>query len=217
MRTPFAVFFCFALIGIGVDFMFNGILKVVWLAIYGPVYLGIASTLYNSLYKTSFRASAKLGAFAFLGGAAAGHCLWTGHTETRIYPMSRGGMSGSTITLRSPRFSRTLVVTSELLRKTLPEGLEETRASSSSSGNSSGNGIPVAIQVVQDYGCIRTFKVSTVAGVDVMNDPGSLWVWRSDEATSASSPGPGAPLNGPLLDGIDEENQRKPWCMIHWY
>ena len=71
--------------------------------------------------------------------------------------------------------------------------------------------IPVTVEVIKDYGCIVSFKVATVAGVDVMNDPQSSWVWRQPK----DQPGPEEPHGG--FEGMAEENGQRFWCEIQWF
>jgi hypothetical protein len=183
----------FAALGVGVDCLINGVLKILWLIIYGPVYLGIAASIYNYLHVSRWRPFAWTMAVAFLSGAALGHLALTGRAQIRVYQMKL--VSDAPITLQSPEFSDCLFVTSDRLRNALAQ-----RASQEN--------IPVAIQVIRNYGCIESFKVTSVAGVDVMSDPQAMWVWK---------PVAEFPARGAAHSGMKEENQRLPWCRIRWF
>jgi hypothetical protein len=161
--------------------------------IYGSVYLTLAAGLYSYLHERfgdSFGAKA---AVALLLGCLSGHLLFASHQEMRLYSMSL--ISDSRIILQSPELSQTLyIVGDNVLKAVGPLELKKN--------------IPITIQVMKDYGCIFSFKVATVAGIDVMNDPGSSWVWRQEDARAE-------PVGG--FSGLKEENARRPWCMIQWF
>jgi hypothetical protein len=179
--------------GVLTDFIFNGLLKIVWIAIYGSVYLTIASGLYSYLHERFGTLFALRAGSAFLAGCLIAHLLFAGHREMRVYSMSL--ISDSGIILQSPELSQTLYISSDQVLKVL--GKLDMKAV-----------IPVSIQVTKDYGCIFSFKVATVAGIDVMNDSGSNWVWRQDGSRTA-------PVGG--FSGLNEENARRFWCTIAWF
>ena len=175
------------------DFLVNGVLKVVYIPIYVPAYLVFASGLYHYLALSRWKQSALSSSVIFLAGTALGHLTMTGRHELRTYEMDL--VRDTPISLHSSDFSQTLTVTSDKLRTELAR-----------SGIRSG--IPVTIQVIKDYSCIRFFEVSTVADVDVMMDSKADWVWRQEGPLAADSRG---------LSGMDEENRRLPWCRIRWF
>lgn len=184
-----------ALFGVGVDFLVNGVLKIIWIAIYGAVYVTIAATLYNYALSTRWRSFglALTISAVFLLGTALGHIAFQGKTQVRVYSMNL--VSTEPILLRSPDFSDGLFVTSEKLHAELAKP-------------GSPRVIPVRILVVQSYGCVQSFKVASVAGVDVITDPQASWVWKVV---------PGTSVRGKASVGMKEENQRLPWCLIQWF
>jgi hypothetical protein len=183
-----------ASLGVGFDFVVNGVLKIIWIGIYGAVYLTIGATLYD--YILSNRRSFGLAVtmtVAFLAGTALGHIVFQGKTDARVYSMNL--VSSNPIVLQSPEFSDGLFVSSDTLQTEL--------AAHGSRGD-----FPVTIKVVKSYGCIQSFNVTSVAGVDVISDPKASWVWR---------PVPGAAAGGVARAGMEEENLRLPWCRIKWF
>jgi hypothetical protein len=200
------------LIGVWADFLFNGVLKIVWVLIYGATYFTLAALLYSSLHqKYGDRFGAQAGAL-FLAGCLMGHLVFVGRRETRTYSMSLI-VGDSRIVLRSPELSQTLYVASEGVLKALAK--MDTRG-----------GVLVTVQLTKDYGCVWSFKVSTVAGVDVMNDPESSWVWKKGD-TLSSPPGGFSGFSGLSglsglpgfsgVSGFNDENSRKFWCQIRWF
>lgn len=186
--------FVLALSGVAADFLVNGVLKIIWIIIYGTTYLGIAASLYNRALSTPLRDRASWLALAFLAGAALGHVALTGRSQLRTYTMTV--LTASPLALGSSEFTDQLLVTSSRLQQEL------SRPGAPAS-------VPVTIQVVENYGCIESFKVSSIAGIDVLSDPQASWVWKPPQG------GPTAPTSGSA--GLTEENKRLPWCQIHWF
>jgi hypothetical protein len=174
-----------------VDFLVNGVLKILWIPIYGPVYISISLAIYNYILRSRRSSFALKGAISFLIGAAIGHLVLTGRKEVRVYPMNL--TNDNPISLRSPSFSQSLLITSDKVRNAIGDRKSD---------------IPVTIQIVKDFGCIQSFKVATVAGVDVMFDTSADWVWRDEKIVSVPSGG---------FSGMDEENLKLLWCRIRWF
>jgi hypothetical protein len=97
------------------------------------------------------------------------------------------------------------MITSDKVRTAIGDHLSNIQANIQANSQAD---IPVAIQVIKDYGCIRSFKVTTVAGVDVMFDNKADWVWREQKITTTPEGG---------FDGMEEENHRVLWCRIKWF
>jgi hypothetical protein len=180
-------------LGVLTDFIFNGVLKIVWIAIYGSVYLTLSGGIYTYLLTSQWKQYAVKSGIAVLLGSIVSHLLFTGQVEIRHYDMRL--TSEAQLVLQAPELSQTLYVASENAVKAL--GKFEKNVS-----------VPVTVQVVKDYGCILSFKVITVAGVDVMGDAQSSWVWKQ---VDSRSPPPGG------FSGLNEENSRRPWCTIKWF
>lgn len=185
--------FVLALSGVAADFLVNGVLKLIWIVIYGATYLGIAASIYNRALTGRWRESAGRLAVAFLAGAALGHVALTGRSHLRSYSMT--ALSASPITLGSPDFSDQLLVTSSRLQQEL-------------SRPGAPVSVPVTIQVVQNYGCIESFRITSIGDVDMMADPQATWVWKA---------APGVPPGTAARSGLAAENARLPWCQIHWF
>ena len=185
-----------AILGVGVDFFVNGVLKIIWVGIYGAVYVTIGATLYNYALSTRWRSFglAVTIATGFLLGTACGHVAFEGRSKVRNYEMNL--VSTDPILLQSPDFSDGLFVSSDRLQAAL------------AGKPSAQRDIPVTVQVIQSYGCIQSFKVASVAGVDVISDPQASWVWK---------PVPGTPVRDIPHAGMKEENQRLIWCRIQWF
>jgi hypothetical protein len=199
--TPSQILVGLPVLGFCVDFILNGVLKVIWFPIYATVYFGLAVSFYNYFHKSRLRPWATGASCLFLTGTALGHLFWTGRAELRTYSMSI--VSQSPFELRAPEFSDTLFVMSDKLLAKLGD---QTALGSPP--------VPVTIEVIKDYGCIRSFKVARVAGVDVMKDPGANWVWRPADRQTTEERAASAHV---LKAGIEEENQRLLWCRIKWF
>jgi hypothetical protein len=192
MNNNFLKAFGLVLFGMLVDFLFNGVLKIIWIPVYGTAYLAIAATIYNYGVSHCLQAAAKYLVLFFFAGTLLGHLIFTGITVVRTYSMEV--VSASPLQLHSNDFSDNLFLASDAINQALAQN--------------PGKPVPVDIEVVENYGCIASFKISRVASVDVAHDPNSFWVWKQA--------GGSAPTNSASA-GMDVENQRKPWCRIHWF
>jgi hypothetical protein len=181
------------LAGVATDFLFNGVLKIVWIAIYSATYVTVAAIHYSYLNERLGNLFAAKAATLFLLGCLVSHLLFTGQHETRTYLMKL--KNDPRIILQSPELSQALFVASD-------------RVSMVMSKLDSNESVPVTVEVIKYYGCIFSFKVVTVAGVDVMNDPDSSWVWKQLESRPAPPSG---------FAGLAEENARRLWCTIKWF
>jgi len=182
------------LLGAFTDFLFGGVFRIVWFALYVTFYITCASTLYTYVDRSRAQTHARNAALLFLGAALLTHVIFLGWKETRDYPMSL--LKYPPVTLQSPRIAQSLVIESAGVERLLPEK------------NLTQN-IDVKVEVIKDYGCIRSFRVKSVAGIDVMTDRDATWTLRDDipPATDKST----------HYDGLNEENARIPWCNFRWY
>lgn len=179
------------LLGALLDFIFNGVLKIVWFIVYGPVYLACAEILLTKLMTSHPPRLSRLGAGALLCGAFAAHLGMTGLHRQEVYRMSP--VSTDPITFRSDDWPQKLYVSSDGLAKKLL-GVKTTEP------------VPVIVSRVVDYGCTRSFTVVSVDDVDV-RDPGSRWSWKSD-------PGVATPTH-PIGPGYEDDGLS--WCKISFY
>jgi hypothetical protein len=178
------------LLGVFVDFFCNGVTKITFPIIYLPIYLGIAATLDNGLAKSFGLRAARMAALSFLIGAFLGHCILTGRQHFDRYEMRLE--REDPLTLRSDAWPLRLLLTGDHVRQAIA---------------AQNGAAAVLVRVVTDYGCIRTIRVSSVAGVDVENDPDITWTWRSEMKGDKSGieAGPGAVDRGPF------------WCRIKFF
>lgn len=188
--SPVALTIACALLGAALDFVFNGVFKIVWIVIYGPAYVVAANVLSKKLSGTKFKGHSRVAVGALLGGAAVMHLAFTGVRRQVVYSMNVA--SSNPIVLRSDEWPQSLVVSSDKLAKAL-------------AGMTSQRGIPVVIERVVDYGCTRSSRTTTVAGVDILNDPDSRWTWKTDPHAVVVPLGPGY------------EDDYLLWCRIKFY
>lgn len=182
--------FTCAFLGVLLDFIFNGVLKIVWIWIYAPAYLTAATILVARLSKTRHKPVANEAAGLMILGALALHLLFTGAIRQSVYPMDLS--LTEPVTFRSDLWPQRLIVLSDQLSKHLT-GMPSTKA------------LPVVIERIADYGCTRSSVVVSVAGVDVRVDPDARWTWKTDPLAAASFEGPGF------------EDRGLPWCRIRFY
>ena len=179
-------------LGVALDFLFNGVFKIIWILIYGPAYCVAGKVLAAQLAPTRWANLIPSAVVTLLCGALIGHLVLVGRARTLVYSMKLTG--NSPIVLGSSDWPQTLVVSSEKLR----QGLSQSSSLSS---------IPVSVTLVTDYGCIRTSGVDTIGGVDVRMDREATWVWKTDpHATNLS-----------VIAGPGTEDSDLPWCRIKFY
>ena len=185
-----------ALLGIATDFLFNGVavrvlfhlyFKEEWIFIYGPLYLALASTLFTLLLRSRWSALSTHGAVAFICGTIVGHLAFISHHGTRAYSLTLVSDS-QYVLLRSNDWPQVLFIEGERVRQELLQ-------------HSTKEQIPVTVDVITDYGCIRTAAVSTVAHVDVKDDHDAAWTWRLNKYVTTSE------RNGPGMEDL-----LFPWC-----
>jgi hypothetical protein len=180
------------LLGGALDFVFNGVLKIIWLVIYGPAY-AVACHLYIWLVvRTRYAAFWRESAIAFLLGALVMHLTFTGQVARDSYPMTLA--SSDPLTLVSQTWPQKLIVVSKKL--------------SAQIATAAPPGIVVVIRRINDYGCTRSSVVESVDGVDVENDPEARWTWKR---------GSGADETARPRVGPGNEDQGLPWCQIKFY
>jgi hypothetical protein len=181
LRDRFALALgCFVL-GAFTDFVFNGILKIVWIAIYGLCYVTIGTTLNAYLAKTRFFKNTRLSMTALLLGALAGHLAMAGHQFPRNYSMRlvSNPFENASIALKAEELTETLYISSEKLQQKL----------SQKSSAASQEPIPVTVRVTFQYGCIQKIVVDRVDGIAINSDPAASWTWKIDrDAPTAAEP-----------------------------
>jgi len=180
-----------AISGAVLDFLFNGVLKIVWIIVYGPAYIAACKVLTTQLERLKRPELNRLGVIALMGGALVCHLASVGRRREVTYPMVR--ISDDPVTLHSSDWPQVLAVSSEPLKQLL-------------ANRSKAEEVPVVLQAVMDYGCYRSIKVTTVAGVDVQSDPAASWTWRMENR---------APM--PTDIGPGSEDLQLPWCRIKFY
>jgi hypothetical protein len=178
-----------AALGFFSDFAFNGIGKIIWPVVYVPCYIAFAMTLGSYLNRSRYKKWSNQGVVAFLAGTVVIHWILTGLHIQKTFAMSL--VSENPIILRSKEFSEALFVNSETLsRKLADDKIKE--------------GLLVATDSLRDYGCIRAFYITSVAGVDIQSDPEARWTLKNQ---------PGEIATG--TTGIEESSL--PWCWLHFY
>ena len=195
-RERIYFFLVCTLLGLAADFLFNGVavralfrqfFKEQWAFIYIPLDLALVSTLITLLHRSRWTFLANRGGVAFVCGIIVGHLIFIGHHVTRNYSVIQLSDSNYVL-LRSNTWPQILFIEGDEVRKKLLQ-------------NPSGGQVPVTMEMVTDYGCIRTAVVSTVAGIDVKEDVEVRWTWRMNErAKTPKRAGPGM------------EDRRFPWC-----
>jgi hypothetical protein len=166
---------CFAF-GVCMDFVFNGILKIVWVIIYGLSYVTIGTTLNSYLVQTRFAKHTRLAMSALLLGALAGHLMLTGHQDVRRYSMilSPSPFQNAPLAMKAKELTETLYVSSDKLQEKF------TQRSSPRAQES----IPVTVRVTTHYGCIQLIQVDEIDGVTINSDPAASWTWKIDRNTN---------------------------------
>jgi hypothetical protein len=168
---------CFIL-GILVDFLFNAIFKIIWIAIYGLCYVAIGTTINAYLTRTRVAKHTTLSMMTFLIGAAAGHLAMTGHQSIRHYSakMVPSPYENARIALKAPELAETLYVTSDHLeQKLLPTPISQ-------------ESIPLTALVTLQYGCVQKILIDEIDGVAINSDPAASWTWKIDRSTSPTEP-----------------------------
>ena len=188
----FAILAAVFVLGVAIDFLFNGVFKIVWILIYGPAYCVAGKVLASQMAPTRWANLIPSAVVTLLCGTLIGHLALVGRGRTLAYSMKLTGTSP--IVLASSDWPQTLVVSSEKLGQALSQG-------------SPASSIPVSMTLVADYGCTRTSTVDTIGGVDVRTDRQATWVWKTDpHATNLSV------IAGPGTEDLD-----LPWCRIKFY
>jgi hypothetical protein len=179
-------------LGALLDFLINGVLKIVWMVIYIPIYLVVCNMMLDHLSAKGLSSLRRYTVVAFSVGALVVHLVLVGRAHTRVYQMLL--VSDKPVTLRSRDWPEVLIVSSAKLRELLSRqtGKEQ-------------KDVPVKISSITDYGCIRSYAVNSVDEVDVEFDPQASWTLRNDAKTLAEITGP------------ESEDQWLPWCRIKFY
>jgi hypothetical protein len=180
-----------AISGALLDFAFNGVFKIVWFVVYGPAYCAAAKVLDTQLSRLRPSWPVRPAVVALLGGALIGHLVSVGRTRRIEYSLKL--VSDSPITLRSGDWPQILVVSSEKLGQRLATLADK-------------SAVPIVLDAVTDYGCYRSVKIATVAGVDVQTDPNASWTWRMENRQPV-----------PVDVGPGSEDRVLPWCLIKFY
>ena len=181
-----------ALLGGGfIDFLIYGVCKIIWMVIYVPAYCAISVALFGFCARTQWKKHAWGIITAVLCGALLARLSMVNHHRLITYAMESSSVSP--ITLHSEEWPQILIVTSDKLQKDL--------ASKTPKSN-----IPVLVEAITDYGCIKSFRVTSIDGVDVEQDPKASWTWKTLDANNATKGlGPGS------------EDQGYPWCRFTFY
>jgi hypothetical protein len=175
--------------GVALDFLCNGVFKIIWFVIYFPTYFVVAVALVSRLSSTRWAPDTRKLLLGLTLGATCGHLHFTTHHHLLTYTMSIDAQDP--ITLRSSEWSQRLVVSSDPLAKKL-------------AGHPRGENVPVTVDLVTNYGCIQSYRVNTIDDVDVRDDPTSTWTWKGGSSVPDAS-GPGS------------EDRYWPWCKIQFY
>jgi hypothetical protein len=225
--TPILLFLA---LGVAADFTFNGLIlgflfkarfTEQWIFIYAPLYFALAMGLSNILLKSKWRDLHVYLVVAFVVGTALGHLSFVGIHRTQNYTMNLDTQYNDqygTILLRSSEYPQILLVTSPTARDELTHNYMQ------------GQKVPVALDILTDYGCNRSNAISTVAGIDVQYDNSATWAWQKDniavaaaEEADAATKKINADPNGEHRDVGDEvmplpkvgpghEDQNLFWC-----
>ena len=188
--APFSFLFFALLAGAVLDFFVVGVFKLIWFIVYIPFYLVVGKVFFIQISHTKWNEFGLSLYGAILVGALVARLVFVGSHGQISYSMAVTGLSP--ITLTSKLWPQSLIVSSEPLRLALasrPMGAE----------------VPVQLEYVSDYGCIRNFSVSSVDSVDLLSDRAATWVWKLDTRVDPGEKGPG------------KEDQRFPWCWYHFY
>lgn len=179
------------------DFIFNGVFKIVWIVIYGPAYLAAIKVLIAKLANTPLKAFTRPLVGAFLSGALLIHILLTSHASKLVYKMAV--VSTDPITLQSADWEQKLILQSDRLSEALRSGLDAS---------------PVAVVLARttNYGCTVKLVIQNVAGIDIIDDPKSRWVWKSSPMPRQNGDEPLHSTGGP-----GSEDQSLPWCRYKFY
>ena len=196
MNPVLTIILSFAVIGALVDFLFNGVVMTLlfhsiftetWMFLYLPLFATVIATLSNYVLKTKWRHLNTQAVIAFVCGALVGHLFLIGLHRSRTYSMTVVSDSPALL-LRSPDWPQILFVQTKKI------GSEQLQAFNKEK-------IPVTLDFVLNYGCIREVSLSTIAGIDIKHDPQSAWIWRIDPNATTSE-----------IKGPDMEDLKFPWC-----
>jgi hypothetical protein len=175
-KDRIALAIAFFVFGIFMDFVFNGLLKIVWLIIYGLCYVTIGTTINSYLVETRFAKHTRLAMFALLLGALVGHLTLTGHQDLRKYSMIRSPspFQNAPLAMKAKELTETLYVSSDKLQEKLSQHSSPTAQEA----------IPVTVRVTTQYGCIQLIQVDEIDGVAINSDPAASWTWKIDRNTN---------------------------------
>lgn len=180
-----------AFIGAVFDFLTYGVLKIIWMMIYVPMYFIAGKMLFHGVTRMGRPELARQAVVAMIAGALAAHLVLVGRRGSAVYTMT--SVLGTPIILHSSEWPQTLVVASEPLAQNL-------------AGTPTRDNVPVVMEFITDYGCTRSSRVVDVDGVDVDHDPNASWTWKTDKNIHPS------PTSGP-----GTEDHEFPWCWYKFY
>jgi hypothetical protein len=189
LAVPVLFLLC-TLLGFTVDFVFNGVLKIIWVVIYLPCYFALGATLWNWLVENRWSQWAIVGVAGFALGCLGTHFAFNDCHRIQLYHLALVG--DSPVALRSKDWPETLFVTSEKLSQILRGWADK-------------NDIPVTALIVTDYGCTKSTRMVAVAGFNIDTDPDTNWVWKDDDRLQKIKTGPGS------------EDRYLPWCRLKFY
>src|ERR1039458_6978478 len=114
-RHKFLFWVGFFALGVAFDFIFVGVLKIIWILIYGITYLTIATTIDSQMRHKYHKRLSRVSALCFLLGAFLGHFSFTGWHREDVYLMKLE--SSDPIVLKATEFPEFLYLTSTGLKK----------------------------------------------------------------------------------------------------
>jgi len=182
----------FILSGALTDFLFVGILKIIWIWIYGAAYLALAMTLESKLRSRElWKNHTRWPVTAFLLGCLISHLFFVNHTREEVFPMQVE--SREPLVLKTGEFPELLYVTSQKLQKNLTESPNKKETM-------------MVAESVNDYYCMKSFSIKSIEGVEIKNDKSSTWTLRFNKVGI---------FTNKILPSMDDSSW--PWCKISFY
>jgi hypothetical protein len=178
--------------GFLLDFLFNAVLKIVWVAIYLPCYCAIGGTFWNAMLESRWVSCRNVALLGFTAGCLGAHLLLNGRVTTQIYSLTLVSETPP-MALRSRLWPETLYVYGDKVGGVLRDW-------------SNKNDVPLTTVIVTDYGCTKSTRMVMLAGFNIEADAGTNWVWKDDDR-----------LHKPPKIGPGSEDRRFPWCLIKFY
>jgi hypothetical protein len=181
----------FLALGVLTDFVLVGILKVIWIAIYGVSYFAFAMTVETQVSRKGGKQAARVAAVSFLIGTVIGHLLLVQQRREDVYLMSL--LSQNPIVLKSEEFPEFLYVQSDRLKQEL-------------AASAATEQISVKTVSISDYGCVKRFYIDAIKDIDVYGDTKASWTLRATKLGQFQHP------EAPTVQGF-----QWPWCRYELY